>query len=163
MLLFRPRWLFLYPGFLLFLLGALLIARIWLGPWIVGGVSFDIGTLLYAVSFVLVGFQAVAFAVLSKVFATGEGLMPPDPRIEKLTQSATLELSLAVGLLFCALGIGGTVDAVWRWSQVSFGNLDPLKNMRLAIMSTGSIIFGLQVIFFSFFLGVLRLKLRHLI
>src|SRR6202011_5117059 len=63
MLLFSPRWLFLYPGLALltggFVLSALLVA----GPLRVGGVRLDIHTLLVAGFLSLLGYQLVLFAV----------------------------------------------------------------------------------------------------
>src|SRR5215510_4723666 len=76
-LLYSPRWLFLYPGIGLMLIGAIL------GGWLlpaqrtVGAVNFDVHTLLYAAAFVSLGFQAVAFAVFTKFFAISEGPLPP--------------------------------------------------------------------------------------
>src|SRR3954471_20586786 len=47
-LLFSPRWLFLYPGTAIFLSGILTMGWLLLGPLTIGGISFDIHTLLYA-------------------------------------------------------------------------------------------------------------------
>ncbi len=69
MLLYSPRWLFLYPGFILIALGFLGMLWLWPGPRQVYGVSFDIHTFLYAAMAVLIGFQAVSFAMFSKIFA----------------------------------------------------------------------------------------------
>src|ERR1700677_2527569 len=72
LLMYSPRWLFLYPGILLILLG--LAGCVWLlpGPEFFHGIEFDVHTLLYAFIFVLLGFQLVAFAVFTKIFAISE-------------------------------------------------------------------------------------------
>src|SRR5207302_8707883 len=69
MLLFSPRWLFLYPGLLLMMVGSVL--ELWLLPSAktVGGITFDVHTMLYGAAFVLLGFQSVAFATFTKIFA----------------------------------------------------------------------------------------------
>lgn len=84
LLLYSPRWLFLYPGTLLMLLGGL--TGLWLlpGPRVIGGVVFDVHTLLYAATAVLLGFQAASFAIFAKVFAITAGLLPEDARLNKL-------------------------------------------------------------------------------
>src|SRR5437879_11334922 len=84
LLLYSPRCLFLYPGALLMLLGGL--TGLWLlpGPGVIGGVVFDVHTLLYAATAVLLGFQAVSFAIFAKIFAITAGLLPEDPRLNKL-------------------------------------------------------------------------------
>ena len=84
-LLYSPRWLFLYPGIALVVLGTVL--GVWLlpAPRTVGDVTFDVHTLLYAAAFVLLGFQSICFAVFTKLFAVSEGLHLPDPTLDLLT------------------------------------------------------------------------------
>src|SRR5438128_8963799 len=61
MLLYSPRWLFLYPGGLLMILG--LATMFWLlpGPRVIGGVTFDVHTLLDAAMPIIIGFQSILF------------------------------------------------------------------------------------------------------
>src|SRR5262249_25578001 len=56
-LLYSPRWLFLYPGIALMLIGAIVGAWLLPGPQRVGNVVFDVHTLLYAAIAMLLGFQ----------------------------------------------------------------------------------------------------------
>src|SRR5207249_9932241 len=69
MLLFSPRWLFLYPGIALFGLGLVVGAILETGPKQVGAVQLDIHTLLLASFACLIGYQLIVFAVFTKVFA----------------------------------------------------------------------------------------------
>ncbi|MFZ3202130.1 MAG: glycosyltransferase family 2 protein, partial [Candidatus Acidiferrales bacterium] len=80
LLLYSPRWLFLYPGIILLVLGA--AVSVWLlpGPRTVGGVQFDYHTLLFGAMAILIGFQSINFAAFSKIFAISEKLLPEDPR-----------------------------------------------------------------------------------
>ena len=78
LLMYSPRWLFLYPGFAMILAGLAGCAWLLPGPQFIGGIGFDVHTLLYAFVPVLLGFQLVAFAVFSKIFAISEGLLPKD-------------------------------------------------------------------------------------
>ena len=82
-LLYSPRWLFLYPGIFLMLLGVILGAWLLPAARVVAGVAFDVHTLLYAAVFVLLGFQSISFAVFTKMFAISEGLHPPDAALDK--------------------------------------------------------------------------------
>src|SRR5271157_2993377 len=84
MLLYSPRWLFLYPGCLLMAMS--LVTALWLlpGPRTLGSVTFDIHTLFFAAMSLLVGFQAILFAVFSKTVAITQHLLPPDPKMDKL-------------------------------------------------------------------------------
>lgn len=153
LLLYSPRWLFLYPGILLMLLG--LIVSAWLLPGTRG--IFDIHTLLYAATAVIVGFQVTAFAVFSKLFAIREGLLPPDRRLMRVVRHLSLESGLILGGFLLAIGILGTFYAVNIWSDNRFGELNPSIVMRLVIPSITSLALGVQVIFSSFFLSILEL------
>jgi hypothetical protein len=160
LLLYSPRWLFLYPGALLMLAGAALGVWILPGSRSVGGVSFDVNTLMYASAAVAVGFQSILFAVFTKVFATTAGLLPEDPRINRLFQVITLEVGLAVGSVLLALGIGGSIYALSDWSARSFGPLDPTQTLRVIVPATLSLTLGSQIVLSSFFLSVLGMGRR---
>ena len=159
-LLYSPRWLFLYPGIALMIVGSLL--GLWLLPAqrTVGSVTFDVHTLVYAAAFVLLGFQAIAFAVFTKFFAISEGLLPPDPTLDKLFQYITLEVGLAVGTLLTIAGLATSIYAVGSWGSQHFGALDYPHTMRLVIPASLFLTLGAQTIFASFFMSVLGLRRR---
>ncbi len=160
MLLHSPRWLFLYPGSLLILLGLAGCAWLLPGPRIVYGIEFDVHTLLYALVSVLLGFQFVSFAVFTKVFAISEGLLPEDPRLSRAFHYITLEVGLAAGVLLVAIGIGGSIFAVSGWAKQSFGALDAGHMLRIVMPSVFSLTLGVQIICESFFLSILGLRRR---
>lgn len=158
LLLFSPRWLFLYPGLLLMLAGT--VAGGWLlrGPIFIANIGFDVQTLLYAAMAIVIGFQAIVFALFTKVFAISEGLLPEDPRLNGLFRIVTLERGIVVGVLLLLAGLGGSIYAVSFWDERSFGPLDPSKTLRIIIPSITALILGCQIVLSSFFLSVLGLK-----
>jgi len=160
LLLFSPRWLFLYPGIALMFIGAVL--GLWLlpAPRVVGSVTFDVHTLLYAAAFVLLGFQAIAFACFTKIFAISEGLLPPDPQLDKMFRYVTLELGLVVGGAPSTLGLAISTYALRMWGVRHFGPLDISHMLRLVIPAVLCLILGVQTIFSSFFLSILGLRHR---
>ncbi len=160
MLLYSPRWLFLVPGLVLMGVGLALGVWLWPSPRRVGAVTFDVHTMLYGAAAVLVGFQAVWFAVFTKVFAVTEGLMPSDPRLERAFRWVTLETGLAVGGVLLVAGFGGGLYAVWVWQQEAFGPLEPGRMLRLIIPSVVGLALGCEVVLASFFLSVLGLRRR---
>jgi glycosyltransferase involved in cell wall biosynthesis len=160
MLLHSPRWLFLYPGILLILLGLAGCAWLLPGPRMIDGVIFDVHTLLYAFVAVLLGFQFVAFAVFTKVFAISEGLLPEDPRLNRAFRYITLEIGLAVGVLLIVIGIAYSILAISGWLREGFGNLDPQHMLRIVMPSVFSLTLGVQVVCCSFFLSILGLRRR---
>jgi glycosyltransferase involved in cell wall biosynthesis len=160
MLLHSPRWLFLYPGFFLILVGLAGCAWLLPGPRVVDGVEFDVHTLLYAFVSVLLGFQLVAFAVFTKVFAISEGLLPEDPRLNRAFRYITLETGLAIGGLLVVMGIAGSILAISGWFKGGFGNLDAQHMLRIVMPSVFSLTLGVQVVCSSFFLSILGLRRR---
>jgi len=160
LLLYSPRWLFLYPGLFFLLFGV--AVGLWLlpGPRRIGTVVFDVHTLLYAFGSVLVGFQLLAFAVLAKVFAITEGLLPEDPRLNRMFEYVRLETGLLAGAALVLFGIAGSVFALSSWAQTSFGPLDSETMLRIVMPSVFALTLGAQIIFSSFFLSILGLR-RH--
>jgi len=159
-MLYSPRWLFLYPGVALMLAGFVL--GLWLlpEPRTVGSVTFDVHTLVYAAAFVLLGFQAMAFAVFTKVFAISEGLLPADPTLDRLFRYVTLEVGILAGIVLTVAGLATSAYAVEAWGSQHFGALDYSHTMRLVIPGALLLILGAQTIFASFFMSVLGLRRR---
>ncbi|MEG4068826.1 glycosyltransferase family 2 protein [Microcoleus sp. Pol11C2] len=160
LLLYSPRWLFLYPGVALIIWG--LIVGIWLLPGTqkIGSISFDVHTLLYAAIAIIIGFQAVTFAFFTKIFAISEKFLPEDPKLNKIFRYVTLETGLIVGVTLILIGIVGSFLSLTIWSKTAFGSLDPSKTLRLVIPSLTCLTVGLQMVLSSFFLSVLSLKRR---
>ena len=155
MLLFSPRWLFLYPGIALFTAGLLAGAALEIGPVKVGPFGFDIHTLLLAGFCCLIGYQLIVFAVFTKVFAMRMGFHPPNPTYASMFRYVRLETGLVVGALMFLLGVAGTVAAILSWGAAGFGALDPRLTMREIIPASVLLTLGVQTIFASFFLSIL--------
>ena len=157
MLLFSPRWLFLYPGLALLVVGAVLSALLIAGPLHMFGVRLDIHTLLVAGFLCLLGYQLVLFAVFTKIFAVREGFHPPHPLLLRLFDYITLEVGLGVGAVMALAGAIGLIAAVISWQAVGFGNLDPSLTMREVIPAVVLLALGTQTVFASFFLSILSI------
>jgi glycosyltransferase involved in cell wall biosynthesis len=157
MLLFSPRWLFLYPGLALFFAGAVLSALLIAGPLHVGGLRLDIHTLLVAGFGCLLGYQLVLFAVFTKIFAIREGFHPPHPALERLFEHITLEVGLLAGAIMALGGFVGLIAAVLSWQAAGFGSLDPSLTMREVIPAVVLLALGTQTVFASFFISILAI------
>ncbi len=158
MLLYSPRWLFLYPGLALIVLGLGSGCLLMAGPVTIGSVTFDAQTILFSAMALISGYQAVLFSLFSRVFAVNEGLLPPHPRLGKLPGFIRLETGLLLSLLLILSGVVGSVYAVVYWNKVSaFGILDPSTSLRIIIPSVSAVILGLQSLLGSFFLSLLNL------
>lgn len=160
MLLYSPRWLFLYPGMFLMVGGVLM--GVWLlpGPRTVGGVTFDIHTLHYASLAIVLGFQAITFGVFARIFAISEGLLPEDRLIMRFVRYLSLEMGLVVGGILFLGGLAGSFYAVQFWGARSFGSLVPSVVFRMVIPATTALMLGVQVVLSSFFISILGLRRR---
>jgi hypothetical protein len=116
---------------------------------------------LYAFISVLLGFQLIAFATFTKVFAITEGLLPEDPRFNRVSRWITLETGLLVGGVLMLLGVGGSIFAVSGWARESFGALDTEHTLRIVMPSVFALTMGVQITFSSFFLSILGLRRRQ--
>ena len=132
------------------------------GPRQVGATIIDVHTLLYAAAAILIGYQSVVFSVLTKVFAIQEGLLPEDPRLNRLFRTITLETGLLVGAALLGAGLLGSILAVGQWSTSSFGPLPPEIGLRRVIPSALAMVLGCETILASSFLSVLGLRVRRL-
>jgi hypothetical protein len=160
MLLYSPRWLFLLPGFAIFLAGLMLGIMLMPGPLPLGRVRLDTNALLVAALAVLVGFQLVTFAVFSKVFAISEGLLPSDPRLTRVFNLVTLEVGIVVGILCAGAGVATLGWQVLAWQRQDFGALSYPASLRVVIPAVTAITLGIQIVFSSFFLSILGLRRR---
>jgi hypothetical protein len=97
-------------------------------------------------------------AVFTKIFATTQGLMPEDPRLNKLFRYVTLETGLTIGSALLIFGLGLSVYALSSWRARFYGSLDPAHTLRLVIPAVTLIMLGFQTVLSSFFLSILGLK-----
>lgn len=154
LLLFSPRWLFFYPGLALLLVGLALGAAVAVGPVGIGTVTLDVSTLVVAMGMAVTGYQAIWFAVLTKAFASREGLLPRDERVDRFRRRFPLERALVLSLLLGLAGAVGLAVAVARWD---FAPQDPRESLRLVVPSVAVFVLAVQTALGSLLLGVLGL------
>jgi len=162
LLLFSPRWLFLIPGIVLSLVGGGFGVALLFGPIRIGSVGFDVGTLLYCAAMLLVGAQSVAFAVVTKTYAIGEGFLPRDARFDRLHRYIKLETGLIVGAVLFLLGLVVALLSFSRWRDAGFGGLDPAQQVRVVTPAVVGFALGCQVILVSLLLSILNMRDRTL-
>ena len=155
LLMYSPRWLFLYPGMFVALVG--FATGIWLlpHPRSIGHVTFDVHTLLYSAAAVFVGFQSILFSLFARIFATTEGLVPPDPQLDKLFRFVDLEKGLLLGGVLITVGLLASLYALSDWSGRYFGPMDPSQTFRVIIPAVLSLTLGCQITLSSFFFSIL--------
>jgi glycosyltransferase involved in cell wall biosynthesis len=158
LLLYSPRWLFLIPGTVLMTVGLVAGVALTIGPVSVGGLTFDVDTLVATAAVLVIGYQAVLFALLTKIYAIEEGFLPPDRRVERFVKAISLERGLAIGGLIGLLGVGGLVASLIHWNLHDFSELDPRRSLRLVVPSATALVMSMQTIFASLFASVLGIR-----
>jgi glycosyltransferase involved in cell wall biosynthesis len=156
LLLHSPAWLFLYPGMLLMLAGAAFVFDP--RPWkpVVGGLVVGAGPLIGGLM-IASGYLAVILSCLAEAFAVGQGMLPANDRLYRLSRRLSLELGLLVGFVLVAAGVfaGAGVFLVFG----SAAAVGPLES-KLLVAAFTVVLLGAETILLSFFLGILRLRLQ---
>jgi len=158
LLLYSPRWLFLYPGIactMVGVVGALLLGS---AVWTPGQGRFSEGLLVACSGLIVAGVQAALFAILAREFAASQRLLPPARRrVRRLTSRFTLEggLSAAVVLIVTSLVLL-TVSLTISWHSNPKA-LAPSAAFRVGALAVTIGVVGIQVALGSWFLSLLRL------
>ncbi len=161
LLLYSPKWLFLYPGIALTILGALVSIPLLFGPVLIGQVTLDINTLMYASLLTIIGVQSVLFSIFTYVFGVNSNLLPRDKTTDSLLNRVRLETGLAFGAGMVLLGFASSLGAVIYWGENRFGAIDPTFSMRLVIPGAVLFTLGFELLFASFFISILNIKLKQ--
>jgi glycosyltransferase involved in cell wall biosynthesis len=157
MLLYSPSWLFFVPGLVLLLLGLAGMIVLASGPVDVFGRTWQIHTMLAFVALTLMGAQVVQLGVFARTYALthyGEH----DTVLERLRRRIRLEHGLLFGLGLMLVGAGVLIAVFLRWAHAGFGALGDEYPTALGVTLVG---LGVQVIFGSFFIGLLTMRSRR--
>jgi glycosyltransferase involved in cell wall biosynthesis len=158
LLIYSPRWLFLYPGVFFMMIGIVLSLMLVYKTVVIGSIKLDVHTLIYSSSAIVIGFQFISFFIFTKAFAINNGLLPESKNFDRLFRYFELEKGLIIGFIVLLAGTALSISAFTLWGELSFGPLDPVKILRLVIPGSTLIILGVQIILNSFFLSILGLK-----
>jgi len=151
-LVFSPRWTFFVPGCIFMVVAA--IGYLLAMPQVsIAGAVLDVHTLLIASLAGLLGWQSILLAVLARIFAGREGMLPRHERLERLS----VEDGLVVGIVAGTIGLLMIVAVIFQWWQQKFGPLDYPKTMRLVIPGVTIAAAAFQTVMASLFAGVLRM------
>jgi hypothetical protein len=157
LLMYSPRWLFLFPGIGLVVAGSLVTGWLLLGAARPDRLDSDVHVMLLASAAILVGAQSILFAVFTKTFGILQGLMPPDPRMSALWERISLETGLIVGAIMLIVGVGLGFMALLQWNTALEGEPNALVTLRLVIPSVTLLSLGAEAILSSFLLSILGL------
>lgn len=157
MLIMSPSYLFLVPGIFLTFLGLLLVVWMTFGPIKLGSITLDIHPMFLGALLTITGFQVVNFGLFTKIYAYTEGLISKDKTHKFSEKYLSVERLLKVGIIIFSLGVMLGIYVFYTWYNVNFGEL---YEIRKSLTSMILIILGLQIVFSSFFYGILDINLK---
>lgn len=158
LLLHSPNWLFLYPGMFFGILGLVITVTLMFGPVQIGNVTFDIHTMLYGAAMIMIGMNMIFFSLFTRIYAIRTNFIPTKEEVSTKLAKLTTEKGAVAGLLLTLAGIVMTIAAFVIWKGTSFGNLNPQEMMRMTIPALTLMVVGIEMIFASFFIGILNIK-----
>jgi hypothetical protein len=157
LLIYSPRWLFLYPGLSLFAVGLIGVVLLFPGELRVGANAFGVHTFVAACMVLLIGIQAITFAAIARRYATARGLLPPSARYSGFLRSLTPERLLALGLVLFVVALVGLLWSVWQWVSVNFGPLSDERILRVLVLSFTGLAAAVQLWLAAFLASLMEI------
>lgn len=159
LLIYSPRWLFLYPGIILLAAGATASSVLFFGPINTRLRLFDFHSFILTGTVMMLGLSMVSFAFLTRIFAYNFRLLPNPPPFFNLFKYFSLEIGLATGFGIAVLGIILILRATILSYSPGFDVLGFDNSIRLVFGGSLSILTGGQIILTSFVLSILGMKI----
>ncbi len=160
MMMLSPKWVLMYPGAALFLVGAVIMTVLGFGPFKLGHVIFDHHTMIAGAMFVIVGFQTVTIGCAARIFAVQQEIGPPSRLLQWGFRVLNLERGLVIGGLVLTAGLGLVVGMTLHWASRQFGVLDLQRTLRPMLIGVTLVALGSQTILVSFFYSMLSIQLH---
>jgi glycosyltransferase involved in cell wall biosynthesis len=158
LLLYSPRWLFLYPGGIVVALSVVVMLAVEISVVHIGAATFGVDTLVAASALLLIGLQSIFFAIFTKVYGINEGFLPADARIDRFKNFFSMEVGVGVGVTLVLGGFVGVIIALVKWQNAKFGILDATNEIRVVTPSVTALAAGCQIALSSVFLSILEIR-----
>ncbi|KIA92237.1 dolichol-P-glucose synthetase [Pedobacter kyungheensis] len=155
LLLLCPRWLFLYPGLLMIILGFSLTTILSLGRLQVGSINFGIHTMFYGAIFFIIGLQLSMFYLFTNIYYHSAGLYKLKKIQLKIVSLLSMENGLIAATTLIFSGLFLSFYAINIWKETGYQSLDPVKMLKVIIPAGITLIMGIQILIASLFLSIL--------
>jgi hypothetical protein len=153
LLVHSPNHLFILPGALMALVGALVAIAV-LAQIDVLGRAWDVHALIAGALLTVVGVQVVALGLCAHAYGT-YFMNERDPWFDRMRARFKLEHGLLLGGAVALAGLAIVAVIAAEWIDRGFGSLG---EERLAIVAATLVIVGVQIFFSSFLLSILGLR-----
>lgn len=162
LLLFSPRWLFLYPGLAMIALGLFFGTLVIDGPQqITPTLVLDLNTFIAAALAILFGLQAVSFAVIGRRFASRYGFIPRSETFDRVLEALSLERVLTASVVFVMIGFVALLWAFVAWATTGFGDIEGGMVSRFMIVAMTMLMAGLQMAMSAFMSSMINIPLSE--
>jgi hypothetical protein len=162
LLLFSPRWLFLYPGLALVAVGLFVGTLVLRGPVKLSPtIVLDLHSFLLAAMCILAGLQAISFAIIGRRFASRYGFIPPSGTFDKVMEALTLERVLLTAMVLVLAGLAVLGWGFLQWAERGFGALPLSSTMRGMILALTTLIAGVQLAMAGFMASMIEIPLNE--
>ncbi len=154
MLLYSPLYLFLAPGMILFLIGAITMTVLYFTKINLAGIQLLVHPIFVSSLLTIIGYQLIIFAGFAKIYAITH-LSASSPKLEKAFKFLSINNVSLVGLILLISGFIIYVVILNKWIASNFGFLDEIKN---AIIGLTLMVLGVQTISSAFMFSIISIK-----
>lgn len=157
LLIYSPRWMFLYPGLFFSLVGVVMLITLFFHPIYVFNVRLEIITMFYAAIGLLLGLQAIQFSLFTNIYGKRIGQFPKTSKIIDGIDKFMCVKGFWLAAVLIIIGLAGVIATFSLWAVRGFGELSDLIIHRYAIMFGTILIIGFHMLFSCFFINVLHM------
>jgi hypothetical protein len=135
--------------------GLALLAWLTPGPRRVGGVGFDLHSLLLGCLCLVLGCQTLWLWAFAGLHSWSVGLAPGERPPIGWFRHLTLERGVTLGAVVFLAGLALNGWVCWQWWEAELGPLAIQMTLRPALWGSALMILGMQTVSGSFFLSLL--------
>lgn len=155
MLVFSPKYLFLFPGLAIFLFGLVFTVILLFKTIIIFDLPLGLSTAIFANACLLMGMQIMLFGIYAIILNSSRGLIESDRISVFFRKNFSLERGLILGGVIFGLGIAMGLITLILFFKLTLNTPNvhiPLT--KLAIVSMFIVLLGIQIMFSSFYISL---------
>jgi glycosyltransferase involved in cell wall biosynthesis len=157
-LLFAPKWMFLFPGMLAFLLGFLFMSIILFSE----AKYFGIFSMLICQSLIFLGAQFILYGVSSCGFSQFLRFHREEDRLYRIFKNFTIEKGIVLGMVLFVIGLVISVLAgidIYNYMMTTDEFIFKADATKWGFFGISLLILGFQLVFSSFYICLFNIKI----